>query len=758
MIQRIKLIRNLGQFESVDSGQLLPLGNLALVYAENGRGKTTLAAVVRSLQSGDPTPILERHRLGAERPPHIVIEGAGNVDAVFQDGAWQRQIGDFSVFDDLFVSENVCSGTTVENNHRQKLHELIIGARGVELNDALQAQVNRIEEHNGELRRRGNAIPVQARGGLSAEEFCAIEAIDDIQERLTVAARNLAAGREADEIQRTPAFITISLPEFDVESLRALLSRQLPDLQAAAATRVQEHVASLGDNGETWIGEGMNQVDGDTCPFCAQSLSGSSIIKHYESYFSEEYQELKKDVDRVIRSLEMEHGGEAVASFERSIAGSVQNQQFWSRFIDVDDLALDTAAFARVWRDAREAALQALQKKQAAPLERMELDEQTRASIDQYCEARQEILDRNEVLKRANADIDRLKERAAASNVFALENDLARLRVVQSRFDPEIAPLCEAYLAEKQEKVQTEQRRERARANLDDYRENIFPAYQNSINEYLRRFNAGFRLGQVDSVNTRGGSSCTYSVLINEHEVPISTHDPLAPCFKNTMSSGDRNTLALAFFFASLENQPDLQQKTIIIDDPMTSLDEHRSLTTVQEIRRLCAQVGQVIVLSHSKPFLCALWEGARRNARSAMMIARAQQSSTLAEWDVNHDCITEHDRRHDLVLQYIENSANADARDVAAALRPILESFMRVACPSRFPPGMLIGRFLAICEQREDTSDEILKPADRTELQNLLEYANRFHHDSNPAWQTEVINDHELLGFSQRTVEFARK
>ena len=758
MIQRIKLIRNLGQFDSVDSGRLLPLDNLALVYAENGRGKTTLAAVFRSLRSGNAAPILERHRLGAERPPHIVIEGVDNVEAVFQNGAWQRQLGDFEVFDDLFVAENVCSGMKVETGQRQNLHELIIGAHGVELNNALQAQVDRIEDHNRELRRRVNAIPEAVRGSLSVEEFCALEAIEDIQGATTVAERNLAAGRDADKIQRQPAFSTISLPKFDVESLRILLSRQLPDLHTAAATRVQEHVAGIGDNGETWIGDGMNRVDGDTCPFCAQSLAGASIIKHYQLYFSKEYQELKKGIDTAIPSLDTEHGGDAVAAFERLIAGSFQNQQFWSRFCTVNDVSLDTAAFARVWNSARRAVLKALLEKQAAPLERKELDEEACAAIARFCESRREILKLNEALKRANGEIALVKERAAAANIAALKYDLGRLRAVRSRFDPEIALLCDAYLAEKQQKVETEGRRERARANLDDYRENIFPTYQASINEYLGRFNAGFRLAQVKSVNTRVGSSCTYSVLINEHEVPISAAEPMAPCFKNTMSSGDRNTLALAFFFASLENQADLNQKIVIIDDPMTSLDEHRALTTVQEIRRVSARVRQVIVLSHSKPFLCALWERAERDTRSAMQIARAHQSSTFTEWDVNLDCITEHDRRHALVLNYFENSANAEAREVAAALRPILESFTRVAYSSHFQPGTLLGPFLGLCEQREGKSDEILKPADRIELQSLLEYANRFHHDTNAAWQTEIINDHELLGFCRRTLSFTRK
>lgn len=272
---------------------------------------------------------------------------------------------------------------------------------------------------------------------------------------------------------------------------------------------------------------------------------------------------------------------------------------------------------------------------------------------------------------------------------------------------------------------------------------------------FLRRFNAGFRLSSVNSVNTRGGSSCSYSVLINEIEVSLSPDQEVAPSFKNTLSAGDRNALALAFFFASLENDPNRNQKTVVIDDPMTSLDEHRSLTTIQEIRRLANDVEQLIVLSHSKPFLCGLWEGADTDTRSAMKIVRANPGSTLVEWDVNQDCITEHDKRHALVRDYIQNGNADNERAVAAALRPILETFVRIAYPRWFPPGTLLGQFVGLCEQREGTPGEILSAADRMELRALLDYANLFHHDSNITWQTEIINDQQLLDFSQRTLSY---
>ncbi len=164
------------------------------------------------------------------------------------------------------------------------------------------------------------------------------------------------------------------------------------------------------------------------------------------------------------------------------------------------------------------------------------------------------------------------------------------------------------------------------------------------------------------------------------------------------------------------------------------------------------------MVLSHSKPFLCALWQGADTATKSAIKLDRDGAGSTLSIWDVNQDAITEHDRRHRLVLDYLGTHNSAEERAVAAALRPILESFMRVAYPESFPPGSLLGPFINVCQQRLGTAEEILSAGDIAELRDLLDYANLFHHDTNPAWQTVTINDGELTHFCERVLAFTRR
>lgn len=257
----------------------------------------------------------------------------------------------------------------------------------------------------------------------------------------------------------------------------------------------------------------------------------------------------------------------------------------------------------------------------------------------------------------------------------------------------------------------------------------------------------------MTAVNTRGGPSCTYNVVINNTAVAVAGGNPQPGehTFKNTLSAGDRNALALAFFLASIELDSNRATMTVVIYDPVSSLDEHRILTTVQEIRRLATTVTQVVVLSHSKSFLCTVWEGANQNATVALKVSRDGNGSSIEPWSVERACVTEHDRRHEALRCYVLNGG-ANEQEIARSLRPMLEAFLRVAYPEHYPPGSMLGHFRNTCEQRLQAGQPILNQPDTNELRELIEYANQFHHEN---WQAVVINDVALSGFSRRTLAF---
>ncbi|MCY3003117.1 MAG: AAA family ATPase [Planctomycetota bacterium] len=767
MINRVQLVRNIGRFDSVAVPPQLSLARLTLIYAENGRGKTTLAAILRSLASGDPLPITERRRLSATNTPHVVLEcDGGPPNAMFQAGAWNRSLPNIAVFDDIFVDENVCSGLSIDAEHRRGLHELILGARGVELNRALQDLVARIEVHNTALRTRANAIPTQARGPFTVEDYCALTERPDIATEIRDTERRLSAAQEQEAIRTARQFDTLTVPTFDVRALESLLARDLAGLDQSVVARVQAHLATLGPEGGTWVSTGMRLQDvraqhaaSAACPFCDQDITQAPILQHYRAYFGEGYRALTGEIASTIDGLARTHGGEVPAGFERSVRVLSESRQFWARFCDVPEITLDTADLVSKWRDAREAILAALRAKQAAPLDPVSLSAAAREAIAHFESSREAVLALNASLAASNAAIALVKEQATTADAVALRTDLARLNATRTRFDPAIRPLCVEYLREAAEKARSELARDTARADLDNYRSAIFPAYEAAINTHLQRFGAGFCLTSVVSTNTRGGSACTYSAVINNTPVPVTAADPAEgePSFRSTLSAGDRNTLALAFFFASLEQAGSLADRIVVIDDPISSLDEHRALTTVQEMRRLLASVRQLIVLSHSKPFLCSLWVPASPTERAGFEIARDGTGSTIRAWDVNQDCVTEHDRRDASIREYVERGGT-NSRSVAHSLRPHLEAFCRVAYPQHFQPGQLLGPFRSICEQRLGTPSQLLNAADVEELRRLTEYANRFHHDTNLACDTERINDQELADFARRTIAFTRR
>lgn len=759
MIKGFNILRNIGMFDSVSPNASINLTRLSLIYGETGSGKTTIATILRSLSLGDSLLVNERKRVGSQHLPHLVVNNDGQ-EITFQNGAWSQRLPEIAIFDDAFVAANICSGIDLYPEQRQNLHGLILGKQGITLNSQLQALVAKINEHNTSLQKKGAAIPATAREPFNVEDFCKLESDPNIETKIEDAGRRLAAAKKADAIRLHSGFTPFKLPDFNIETIKDVLGQKLEDLQLDAENQVRTHLKALAASGEAWVAEGTthameiyHNTGNKVCPFCAQELCGSGLIMHYQAYFSGAYKELKAKILQTKDGVGNTHGGDIPAAFERSISTAFRTHEFWSNFTELPKISVDTAAVSRDWKAAREAALQALGEKAASPLEATELSPDAVGAIQTYRRRIEEIDELSKKLRVCESAINVVKEQSAVDDLSALQNDLAKLNARKARFDPEILILCSDFTEETKAKKTTEEKRDATRAELDTYRQKIFPTYETAINDFLSGFNASFRLGKMKPVNSNAGSSASYCVVINRQNVKI-TAGSGEPSFRNTLSSGDRNTLALAFFFTSLDQSPNLAQKIVVIDDPMTSLDEHRTSKTRTEMIDLCPKVKQMIVLSHSKPFLCALWKAAKLmpKDRSAFRLNRTDSGSDIVKWDVDNDSLTEHDKRYKLILNYVEFGGSNIERKVAEALRPTIEAFLRFAYPSYFPPEQSIGSFLKMCNE---TSRKIMSFDDIKKLRDLREYANRFHHASNPAWETETINETELTDFAEKTIQF---
>jgi wobble nucleotide-excising tRNase len=429
MIDSLRLIRNIGQFDSVSAGSSLPLARLTLLYAENGRGKTTIAAILRALASGDSIPITERRRLGATNSPHIIIECSGGPppEAIFASDSWNRTLPNIAIFDDKFVDDNVFSGLTVEVGHRQNLHELILGSPGVALGRHLQTLVAKIETDNAQLRAVTALLPDEVRCSVPIDQFCNLPTRPDVGEALDVADRQLAAARRRDVVRETNLLPELVLPSFETPLIEEVLARDLPSLEEEALRQVEDHVSQIGPDGESWVADGMKRVDTGNltnCPFCAQDLSSSPILDHYRVYFSDSYKQHMQTLAQLLAETQSRHSGDVVAGVERVARVLGERRQFWTQYATIPELGLDTAMLARDWRAAREAVTAALREKQTKPLDSVALGDQVRDLLGIYQRWREAIGVLNGKIVEANRTIELAKEQAAASDISALEIDV----------------------------------------------------------------------------------------------------------------------------------------------------------------------------------------------------------------------------------------------------------------------------------------------------------------------------------------------
>ncbi|MEX2374590.1 MAG: hypothetical protein WD942_03265, partial [Dehalococcoidia bacterium] len=211
ILKKIISIKNVGRFRNHNASGDVELKRYTLVFAENGRGKTTFCAILRSLQSGNPSYVLGRTMLGASEPPEVrLLLSDGLAD--FGDGAWNTSPSNVAIFDSTFVSENVYSGDYVDIEHRRNLYRVIVGAQGVELARRIDELDAASRTKAAEIRDKAATIQVEVPQGLALEAFLALDEDPEIDTKIEASERERDAVRQADQIRSRSDLLQLTLP------------------------------------------------------------------------------------------------------------------------------------------------------------------------------------------------------------------------------------------------------------------------------------------------------------------------------------------------------------------------------------------------------------------------------------------------------------------------------------------------------------------------------------------------------------------
>ncbi len=106
MVERILEVKGLGVLEDALADEPMELGQSTVIYGDNGRGKSPLAALFRSLQSGDGERLKPRETLSSRESIGAVfaINGSHELRGFrWTPGAYR----DIEVFDAEFINQNV---------------------------------------------------------------------------------------------------------------------------------------------------------------------------------------------------------------------------------------------------------------------------------------------------------------------------------------------------------------------------------------------------------------------------------------------------------------------------------------------------------------------------------------------------------------------------------------------------------------------------------------------------------------------------
>jgi wobble nucleotide-excising tRNase len=758
MLRKIIVIKNVGRFVSYSATGDVELKRYNLVFAENGRGKTTLCAILRSLQSGDSSYILGRTTLGGTAPAEIKVLLSDGNTSIFDNAAWTVTVPDIAIFDSTFVSENVHSGDVVDIDHRRNLYSVIVGKLGVILAEAIDHLDGASREKSSEIREKSGAIQAFA-GGIPPDSFVAIESDPQIDEKIDAKQQELEAVRQAAQIRSRNALERLSVPAFPRAAFEALLEKTFEGIAADAERRIDDqiHAHNMSTRGQSWLSEGVGYIhDGMGCPFCGQPLEGATaLIDAYRSFFSDGYNALRSEINVLRRQIEMIFGDREIAELGAIVVQNTAAIEFWARFCHIAPPVYEGSGPLEILRGLRVVVLALLDRKAATPLERIGIDAPYTGACMRLLTAQQAVTTYNAGIDAANSVIESKRVATRTADLERVGRELSSLRAAKKRHEPEASRACADYAAALAAKKSIEEQKASVRKELDGYTKEVIGRYEQTINHLLEDFHAGFRIAGTSHGYPGGVASSSYQILINNVSVELGdSSTPFdMPSFKNTLSAGDKSTLALAFFLAQLQHDPDRAAKIVVFDDPFNSQDSFRKDCTVQKIKKCGQDSSQVIVLSHDIGFLKRVWDRLQAftaDRKCLEMTRIGQANTTILEWDIEGATQDRYkaDRK---VLTDFYHVGDGEARDVVQKIRPVLETYCRILGAGAIAEADMLGSIIG--KIRTVGSGHQLYPL-CDDLEELNEYTKRYHHGENTQAAVEPITDGELQGYVRRTLE----
>ena len=762
-LKEVKHIRNIGCFENGQSVADATFGPCTLVFGENGWGKSTLADLLRSLTTNNPDILIGRKTL-AGGPEQKAVMRFGNQQAVFEGGAWSGIRPHIAVYDSVFVNENVFSGDVVTNEHLKNQYGMVVGEEGLR-------RVRRIVELDNENRENNNqSRVVEAKldgimkavgpAGITLKEFLGLEAIADVDVQIEAKDKEVKRANRAKELKGTgePQLLPVSM---EIEEFRKSLHSTIEGVAEAAAKAVREHIVKHAEKGrgstmthESWLEAGTGFVNEGECVFCGQPLDDRTLVDSYAEFFGDAYKTLAADVKVKRQTFARYEKGEYRSRVEEILQQNEGLYIYWNEAWQIERPELDGVDGAIDGMEVAARLLDTVFVEKQRSLTEAVTGGNVEAAITAWDEGRKKIVRLNSVVDAHVAKIKTLKKSVDETELPRFDKVLKTLKTAKRRHEDETVAVINKLVVHEATKQRIAKEKSNEKKKLNQHGRVITEKLGETINSYLGRLNAGFKIDYKEPNYQSKEPAASYQVLINNVPVsPQSTSKTLAEAsFRNTLSAGDKSTLALALFLAKLNADPALGETIVVLDDPFTSLDNFRRQFTAIEIRKLCGRAAQTIVLSHEKSFLRLLWEKIDQSTIKCVAIQTgAPGMTTIAPYDIESKTQPRHITERMKIEEFVEGEPH-EAGYIRTRLRTVCEDFYRRGDPSLFREAASLEEIIRILDDAQGNhpyKGVIENPRD------INEYSRGEHHaevENDPSGES---SDEELKGFCRQVLKF---
>ena len=763
MIKKFIKIKGIGCFYNYGaSGDGLELGMNSIIFSRNGYGKSTLSEILKSYSLNDPSLVKARKTLGKQLPQEAVISIDGGT-LNYSSSGWKLNGSGTSpeiiIFDQEYIHQNLFV-QEVTFDHKKAWHQIVIGPPGVILANKLQNAKVALRSARKDFKNHEEALTLR-RIKTKRPDYLTIDTSEKEENKKNIIEleKSIKAKKSEDTILEMPLIEEIDEnDEIDEQYYKNILSKTHVSLHSNAKNMVLSHIEkniNEPEKADFFIKTCLKQMD-ENCPFCGQSLKPvESLIDAYKTYYDKEYEELNQLVNDLQtelneRYLEAEIGNFKTSLSECKSAAAKWNEYLGEKFSDFDNQIV----FADLIRDIRKAKkiLNKAIKQKSDNLNYTPAFD----SLEQICKlintTNESIEFINEVIKTKNDEISKyLDELSAGETLEQLEERLDVLVELKTRFTKEENEWCKNYHSAKKAIEDNKKEHDRCDEALAKYSRVVFSKHQEEINKLLPDLGADFTIEKFEGQSDQRSNTAyaEFRIVLNGASVPLHSSGRSQPCFKNTLSAGDKNTLAFAFFFSTLLQDENLADKIIIFDDPLTSLDENRRLQTADALRTISDLVKQTIVMTHKRDLLYLMYDRFFSKPTTITIRKDSICGRVLIPFNVPEDRKNEQHKRICRMLKYCDEKAGPSVSEMQGEIRKALETALKYKY-FRYLKGIdTLNPILNELERINKIEEPLL-----SRLHHLKGISGPSHHGESDDNPIQELNPEELFPEIQKTID----